>query len=197
MEASFEAPENMPEEDLDRYMELEDDFSKAFPSYDTEASEQFPDSDMDAIAAARRFLESPFIGENTAHYSFTARSNGMQWLVDARCAEHGHRIFLRFSREGGLLQYDAASLLGDLTFTDNTYTHRMLTDSVQRYVDAFAASFLPGMSYHAAHASADIRAGDVRLLIGEMRLSTGEPVCEFTLQIEPEAKWQRFTLLTQ
>jgi len=95
------------------------------------------------------------------------------------------------------LQYDAASLLGDLTFTDNTYTHRMLTDSVQRYVDAFAASFLPGMSYHAAHASADIRAGDVRLLIGEMRLSTGEPVCEFTLQIEPEAKWQRFTLLTQ
>lgn len=50
MEASFEAPENMPEEDLDRYMELEDDFSKAFPSYDTEASEQFPDSDMDAIA---------------------------------------------------------------------------------------------------------------------------------------------------
>ena len=154
-------------------------------------------SDMDAIAAARRFLESPFIGENTAHYSFSARTDGMQWLVDARCAEHGHRIFLRFSREGGLLQYDAASLLGDLTFTDNTYTHRMLTDSVQRYVDAFAASFLPGMSYHAAHASADIRAGDVRLLIGEMCLSTGEPVCEFTLQIEPEAKWQRFTLLTQ
>ena len=149
-------------------------------------------SDMEAIAAARRFLESPFIGENTSHYSFTARTDGAQWLIDARCAPHDHHLLLRFSSEGALLQYDATSLLGDMTFTDNTYTHRKLTASVQQYVDAFAESFLPEMAYHSASAEADIRAGDVRLLMGEFRLSSGESAGEFILQIEPEARWRGF-----
>ena len=41
-------------------------------------------------------------------------------------------------------------------------------------VDAFAESILPEMAYHSASAQADIRAGDVRLLMGEFRLSSGE-----------------------
>lgn len=149
-------------------------------------------SDMEAIAAARRFMESPFIGEDSAHYSFTARQSGGEWAISARCAEHGHNVFLRLSREGSLLEYDATSLLDDLTFTDNRYTHRKLTDSVQRYVDAFAATYLPDLTYHVAYASADVREEDTRLLMGVLCLSSGETVGEFTLQIEPEAKWRSF-----
>ena len=50
VEATLESPETMADEDLDRYMELEDDFTKAFPSYDIELSEPLGGSDMDSIA---------------------------------------------------------------------------------------------------------------------------------------------------
>ncbi|MBO4360640.1 MAG: E3 binding domain-containing protein [Eubacteriaceae bacterium] len=50
MEASFEDPETVADEDLDRYMELEEDFTKAFPTYDAESADALSGSEIDAIA---------------------------------------------------------------------------------------------------------------------------------------------------
>ncbi|MCR4894569.1 MAG: E3 binding domain-containing protein [Eubacteriales bacterium] len=50
VEATLESPETMADEDLERYMELEDDFTKAFPSYEIEPSEPLSGSEMDSLA---------------------------------------------------------------------------------------------------------------------------------------------------
>lgn len=149
------------------------------------ASAQPIGNDMEAIAAARRFLESEFIAEDTSRYSFIARTDGAQWLVDAQKSDGDGQIALCFSPEGYLKSYDALSLLGDVTWTDHSYTHRRLTDSVQRYVDAFVTALVPGVEYHASEAVADMRSENVRMLLGRLSQSTGDVTAEFILRIEP------------
>ena len=158
---------------------------EAVPAVAWTASAVSITDDMQAIAAARRFLESEFIGEDTALYAFTARADGAQWRVEARKAPQDSPILLLFSSDGYLVQYDGLCLLGGLSFTDTSYTHRMLTGSVQSYVDAFIAALVPGMEYHRSEAIADVRAGEVRVLFGELHHSDGRRVCEFALGVEP------------
>ena len=150
--------------------------------------------DMEAIAAARRFLESDFIGEDTARYAFTARADGAQWRVEARQAPEAAPILLRFSSDGYLMQYDGLCLLGGLVFTDSSYTHRMLTGSVHSYVDAFIAALVPGVEYHRSEAVADVRADDVRVLFGELHHSSGSKAGEFVLGVEPTPRMLGFSL---
>lgn len=142
--------------------------------------------DMDAIAAARRFLESPFVGEDTAHCSFTAyRADGL-WRVEARLGGIGEPIVLVFSADGGLTRFEGLALLGDLTFEDHTYTHRKLTQSIRAYLDAFVSAEVPDLSYDTCSALSDMRSGDVRLLVGFFG-QNGVETAEFAIQVEPVA----------
>lgn len=145
-------------------------------------------SDMEAIACARRFLESAFVGQDTARLSFTAQSANGQWLIESREHLQDDPIRMRFSADGYLLEYDATCALEGIVFTDNSYTHRMLTDSVKSYLTAFMTAQVPGRSWTDVRATADMREGDCRVLVGRMRDGAGDTVCSFMLQLEPEVR---------
>ena len=160
----------------------------SIPSVEWSASAVPIEDDMEAIACARRFLESAFVGENTALLSFTAYSGDNEWRIEARRNTQDQPVVLRVSRSGYLLEYDGTSVLSGKVFTDQTYTHRMLTDSVESYLSAFMTALVPGCDWKDARATADVREGDLRLLLGELRSSEGEPACQFILQVEPQVR---------
>ena len=139
-------------------------------------------SDMEAIGAARRFVESPFVGEDTSAYAISAQNAGGQWQVNMYDGARG--IGLCFSQGGQMIDFNGSSLLDGLVFTDSTYTHPRLTVSVEKYVEAFVQSQLPGLEYESLHAVGDITAEGVRLLQCEMRAG-GSVTAAFTVQVEP------------
>lgn len=144
------------------------------------------ETDMEAIAAARRFLESEFIGEDTSAYAFTARTDGSVWQVDAY--REGMYIYLIFTQDGRLQAYDGVSLLDGLVFDDNSYTHRTVTGSVHSYMDAFITALVPETTYNDIHAAADLRAQEVRILLSELVQGQSDVIAKVTLQVEPEVR---------
>ncbi len=144
-------------------------------------------SDMEAVACARRFLESAFVSADTSALSFTVRTDGVQWCVEARRAAQEKPIYLYFSHDGYLLEYDGTASLDGLTFRDQTYTHGMLTASVESYVGSFMAALVPGHSWTHSRALADVRQGDVRAVFGAL-YQEEEQICTFVLQVEPEVR---------
>ena len=144
--------------------------------------------DLDAIACARRFLESEFVGQDTSSCSFSARFTGVQWLIEARIAPNARPLSLRYSHDGYLLEFDGSAYLDGVSFSDATYTHRTLTESVDAYLTSFASANLPGLNYCTAVADADARSGEVRLLSGRMLDEAGQEVCRFEMQVEPVAR---------
>ena len=145
-------------------------------------------TDMEAIACARRFLESEFVGEDTERLAFTARTDGAVWSLEARHDPAEEPIMLLYSRDGYLLEYDAMNVLADVTFTDTSYTHAMFTESVESYVSAFMTALVPGRAWESGRVTADVRAGEIRLLCARLYGAQEEPVCEFVLQVEPEVR---------
>lgn len=141
--------------------------------------------DMDAIACARRFLESEYVGQDTSVCSFSARYNGAQWVISAQHQPDRRPLTLRYSHDGYLLEFDGSAYLDHVAFTDASYTHRTLTESVASYLTSFVHAHLPGLRYHIAVADTDARSGDVRLLSGRMLDENGEVICRFELQVEP------------
>ena len=144
--------------------------------------------DMDAIARARQFLESGFVGQDTEACSFMARLDGTLWRVSALHAPNARPLTLVYSRDGYLLEYDGTAYLQDVTFADPTYTHRTLTESVDAYLGNFVLAQLPGLTYRTAVLDTDARSGDVRLLSGRLLDENGESVCMFQMQVEPEVR---------
>lgn len=142
-------------------------------------------TDMEAIGAARRFAESPFIGEDTAAYAISAQQSGSEWQVEMRSG--ARMLRLCFSADGRLIDFDGSALLDGVIFTDSTYTHPRLTISVEKYVEAFVQSQLPGTEYDALRAVGDITSGGVRLLQCEM-YTAGEVTGAFSLQITPDVR---------
>lgn len=142
-------------------------------------------SDMEAIAAARRFVESDFVGEDTSAYTISAQESGGQWNI--HMSSGARFLTLCFSADGQLIDFNGASLLDGLVFTDSTYTHPRLTVSVEKYVEAFVQSQLPGLDFDTLQAVGDITADGVRLLQCEMR--AGDAVsAAFTLQVAPAVR---------
>jgi len=160
----------------------------AVPAVEWSAAAVPLQSDMEAIACARRFLESEFVAEDTAPLAFTVHSDAQVWRVEARSHPSQTPIVLIYSRDGYLLEYDAMAQLADVAFTDTSYTHRMFTESVEDYISAFMAALVPGRTWTSCRATADVRAGDIRLLCGMLRDADGQDVCEFALQVEPVPK---------
>ena len=152
------------------------------------ASAQPITRDMEAIAAARRFLESPFIGEDTARYAFTAYQSGEgDWQVEALRDGSAQALMLCFDPGGYLTRFEGLSLLGHLAFEDSSYTHRKLTRSIRAYLDAFVSAEVPDLSYDSCSALADVRSGDTRLLVGSFTQNNVQ-TCEFALQVEPSPR---------
>ena len=141
--------------------------------------------DMEAIACARRFLESAFVGQDTASCSFTVRSDSTQWNIQALFDPDARPLTLRYSRDGYLLEYDGTAYLGGVPFVDGSYTHRTLTESVEAYLTAFMNASVPGMRYANARIEADLRSGDVRLLGLLLLDAQGDAVCVVEIQVEP------------
>lgn len=142
----------------------------------------------DTVACARRFLESPFVGVDTSGYSFSVFQGNGEWRVEAREAAGTLPIVIRFSADGMVLEYDGTRALKGLSFSDTSYTHRTFTDSVDEYIAAFMEALIPGQTWHSGSATADVRAGEVRLVDGVLSDASGQPVCEITLQVEPGAR---------
>lgn len=141
-------------------------------------------SDAQAIATARRFLESPFISMDTAACTFTAQSENGGWRVEASDGRTVYPIVLRYSDQGQLLEYDGSCALEPYTFADYTYTHRTLTDSVTEYITAFMSAQLPGEGWLRGEIISDVRSGDVRVLTIHLK-DAQTTVCDLTLQVEP------------
>lgn len=141
--------------------------------------------DMDAIACARRFLESDFVGLDTSARSFTARYSGTQWSIHTQLPSEPRAITLRYSHDGYLLEYDGTAWLEEVAFADRSYTHRTLTESVSSYLYAFMDASVPGLRCSRIVADRDVRSGNVRLLDCRMLNEQGETVCLVDLQVEP------------
>ena len=141
--------------------------------------------DMDAIACARRFLESEYVGQDTSVCAFSARYDGTHWTIAAQYQPNVRPLTLRYSHDGYLLEFDGSAYLDRVVFADASYTHRTLTESVAGYLTAFINTHVPGLRYETAVADTDARSGDVRLLSGRMLDEAGEEVCRFELQVEP------------
>lgn len=150
----------------------------------TAAAEPLNTGDQ-AVARARRFLESPFIGEDTSRYAFAAFAEADGWRVEARVSPERLPVVLRFSYDGLVQEFDGTSALHGLSFTDTSYTHRTFTDSVEEYQRAFISALVPGQTWTSGSAVADVRAGRVRLLDSVMHDDAGAVVCQLTLQVEP------------
>ena len=144
--------------------------------------------DMEAIACARRFLESEFVRQDTSVCSFTVWHQGAQWAVQALFDPAVKPLELRFSHDGYLLEYNGSAYLDQLTFNDTSYTHRTLTESMSGYLTAFIYAHVPGLRYHTAVADADARSGEVRLLSGRLLDEQGQMVCLFEIQVEPQVR---------
>jgi len=158
---------------------------KAVPAVAWTAAAVPISGDMDAIACARRFLESDFVGLDTSGCSFTARYNGTQWAISAQQPPESRAVTLRYSHDGYLLEYDGTVWLDDIAFVDNSYTHRTLTESVSSYLHAFMNASVPGLRCSRIVADRDVRAGEVRLLDCRMLNEQGETVCLVDVQVEP------------
>lgn len=160
----------------------------AVPVVSWTASAQPIGQAMEAIGAARRFLESPFIGEDTACYAFSAhQEDGGLWQVEARRDDMEETLVLAFNRNGCLTRFEGLGLLGNIVFEDSSYTHRKLTQSIRAYLDAFVCAEVPELSYDGCSALADVRSGDVRLLVGSFTQNDSR-TCEFALQVEPDTR---------
>lgn len=144
--------------------------------------------DMEAIACARRFLESEFVKQDTSVCSFTVRHQGVQWTVEALFSPGARPLELRFSQDGYLLEFDGSAYLDPFVFSDTSYTHRTLTESVSSYLTAFIHTHVPGLRYHTAVADADARSGETRLLSGRLLDADGQTVCLFEIQVEPDVR---------
>jgi len=154
----------------------------AVPPVEWAASAVPIDSEAEALACARRFLESDFVGEDTSAYSFAMRTNGTQWQIDAQNRTQSQPVSLIFSQNGRLVRYDALCLLDGLRFSDSSYTHRTYTESVKNYISAFMTALVPDCFWQTGSIITDARAGDVRVLQCELR-NEGSAVCLFTLQV--------------
>lgn len=141
--------------------------------------------DMEAIACARRFLESDFVGLDTSARSFTARYHGTQWEIRTQLPSEKRPIALHYSHDGYLLEYDGTAWLDEIAFADRSYTHRTLTESVTSYLNAFMDASVPGLRCTRIVADRDVRSGNVRLLDCRMLDEEGETVCLVDLQVEP------------
>ena len=108
--------------------------------------------------------------------------------MEARLSLDSLPIVMRFSKEGYVLEYDGTRALSGMSFTDTSYTHRALTDSVDQYIRAFMSALVPGAEWDSAGATADVRAGEVRLVDVAMRGEDGRPAYQLTLQVEPSAR---------
>lgn len=141
--------------------------------------------DMEAIACARRFLESDFVGLDTSSRSFSARSSGTMWEIRTQADAETRPVVLRYSRDGYLLEYDGTAWLDHISFADHSYTHRTLTDSVSSYLQAFMDASVPGLRSSRIVADRDVRSGEVRLLDCRMLNDQGETICLVDVQVEP------------
>lgn len=142
----------------------------------------------EAIACAKRFIESAFVQEDTAKYSFSAALYAGEWRVEARPSLDSLPIVMRFSPDGYVLEYDGTRALNGLSFTDTSYTHRAVTDSVDAYIRAFMTALVPGASWQSAQVTADVRVGDVRLVDVALRDGEGGPAYQLTLQVEQQPR---------
>jgi hypothetical protein len=160
----------------------------AVPPVEWAASSVPIGSEEDAVACARRFLESDFVAENTSVLRFSARTDGAFWHIEALRPDSANPLLLGFSQDGSFLSYDALCLLDGVLFSDSSYTHRTFTDSVKDYIGAFMTALVPDCVWQAGNLLTDARSGDVRVLQGELRSETGSAVCAFTLQVEPQVR---------
>lgn len=142
-------------------------------------------SEAEAVACARRFLESEFIQTDTTGGDFAVQEEDTQWQVTLTPANDGKPMLLRYSKDGYLLEYDGRGALSGYVFQDESYTHHALTSSVDEYLTAFMSAQLPGRSWERGAVISDARAQDVRVLAVLLRNDAGETVCDLSLQVEP------------
>ena len=142
----------------------------------------------EALACARRFLESEFIGVDTADYAFTVQEEAEQWRVEAAGGGARYPIVLRYAKTGQLQEYDGTCALESYTFSDYSYTHHTLTGSVSEYLRAFMAAHMPDCAWDVATIMSDVRSKEVRVITVLLKDEKGASICDLTLQVEPEAR---------
>ena len=115
-----------------------------------------------ALAAARRFLESPFIGLDTAGAVLHCEEDARGWRITARSSDDEASLLstLLLSSEGEVLLYDGSPALGRLTTLSWLHTLAAPSPSLDRYTAAFAGACLPGRSIAGATPVDDLSARD-------------------------------------
>ena len=115
-----------------------------------------------ALAAARRFLESPFIGLDTAGAVLHCEEDARGWRITARSSDDEASLLstLLLSSEGEVLLYDGSPALGRLTALSWLHTLAAPSPSLDRYAAAFAGACLPGRSIAGATPVDDLSARD-------------------------------------
>ncbi|MBE5802290.1 MAG: hypothetical protein E7319_08395 [Clostridiales bacterium] len=145
-----------------------------------------------ALACARRFLETPFIGVDTSAVALTCEEDPQGWRITAQSSDPKHSpIFsLLLSLEGEVLLYDGSAVLGELSALSWLHTLSAPSDSLDRYAASFAEACLPGRSIAGATPVDDLSAGGgVHLVLTTLTDRDGVLLSDgLALMIEPEIK---------
>lgn len=125
-------------------------------------------SDNEAIACARRFLESDFVAMDTHACTISAQLADAIWEIRVDNGS-GLPVVLEYSQDGYLLSYNGTPLLGGILLAESAYAHPAMTQSVQEYLTAFMEALVPGPQWSEGSVTADRRLGDCRVLTIALR----------------------------
>lgn len=142
----------------------------------------------DAIARARRFLESPFIDERTELMDIRTERREDGWLIYATPESHAMPATLWIDGEGRVLMYENYRTVGEIPMGVMQYAHQRPLESVREYLSAFFRAELPDAEYVRGHIVDDISAEDMRYINIEVYGDAEREGCFITLQIEPRAR---------
>lgn len=143
-----------------------------------------PDAE-NAVAYARRFLESPFVDVSTDVMAFSAQKDGDQWVVKSTTPS---RLLLRFSTDGHIYEFDLLSELDVVNLADYPSNRRRFSRSLTAYVQHFCDALLPHECNWSGVTTADASLGGQRLVKAELREKSSGAVHSMVIQVEPSAR---------
>ncbi len=145
-----------------------------------------------ALACARRFLESPFVGVDTASLHLTCEEHVRGWRITgtATVENPGPACTLLLSPEGEVLLYDGSPALGQLTALNWLHTRSAPSPTLDGYAAAFAEACLPGRSFAGATPVDDLSAaGGMHMVLATLTGTDGSLLNDaLALMIEPQVR---------
>lgn len=163
---------------------------RQIPTVTWAAAAQPLETREDALACARRFLESPFVGVDTAALQLISQEHVKGWRITGESGAGDPVCELLLSAGGEVISYDGSYVLGQLTALSWLHTRSAPSPSLDSYAAAFAGACLPGRAFAGATPVDDLSAaGGVHLVLTTLTGRDGVLLTDaLALMIEPQVR---------